>query len=124
MVAIIVMLIERIDTMPIQRNLDGVYFRVMRDGRGADVCWTDLCWEDRVEFARKHNNEGWLIRMIEIMNDIAWQIHEAYPMANIPPVHMYEGKKVTLTWLRNSLFRITADIRLVAEELNIVAERE
>ena len=109
--------------MPIQRNLDGVYFRVMRDGRGANVCWTDLCWEDRVEFARKHNNEGWLIRMIEIMNDIAWQIHEAYPMVNIPPVHMYEGKKVTLTWLRNSLFRITADIRLAAEEHNIVADR-
>lgn len=110
--------------MPIQRNLDGVYFRIMRDGKGLNVCWTDLCWEDRIDFARKNNNEGWLIRMIELMNDLAWQIHEAYPMANIPQVKMYEGKKVTLTWLRNSLFRITADIRLVAEELNIVAERD
>ena len=110
--------------MPIQRNLDGVYFRIMRDGKGLNVFWTDLCWEDRVEFARKHNNEGWLIRMIQIMNDLAWQIETAYPDIKITPVKMYEGKKVTLTWLRNSLFRLTADIRLAAEEHDIVAERE
>ena len=41
-----------------KRNLDGVYFRIMRDGKGQNVCWTDLEWEDRIEFARKHNDEG------------------------------------------------------------------
>ena len=111
-----------VNTMPIQRNLDGVYFRVMRDGRGANVCWTDLCWEDRVEFARKHNNEGWLIRMIQIMNDLAWQIEEAYPMIIIPTIKLPKETEVSKTWLRNSLFRITADIRLKAEEHNIVCE--
>jgi hypothetical protein len=55
--------------MPIKRDLDGVYFRVMRDGKGVNLCWTDLCWEDRTEFARKNNNEGWLIRMIQLMNE-------------------------------------------------------
>lgn len=108
--------------MPKKRNLDGIYFRVMRDGNGIDLCWTDLCWEDRIEFARKNNNEGWLIRMIELMNDLAWQIHEAYPIVNIPPVRLYEGKKMSLTWLRNSLFRVTADIRLAAEEYDIMVQ--
>jgi hypothetical protein len=108
--------------MPIQRNLDGVYFRIMRDGKGADVCWTDLCWEDRIEFARKHNDEGWLLRMIQILNDVAWTIHEAYPEIEIEPVVLREEVKTTKTWLRNSLFRLTADIRLAAEEYNIVCE--
>lgn len=109
--------------MPIQRELDNVYFRIMRDGKPKNLCWTDLMWEERIEFARKNNNEGWLIQMIQIMNDVAWQIHEAYPEAAIREVHLREGKKVSKTWLRNSLFMLTAEIRNVAEELNIVAER-
>ena len=108
--------------MPKQRNLDGVYFRIMRDGKGLNVCWTDLEWEDRIEFARKNNNEGWLIRMIQIMNDLAWQIHEAYPDIAIQEVHMRRGVKTTKTWLRNALFRLTADIRMVAEEHDIICE--
>lgn len=108
--------------MPKQRNLDGVYFRIMRDGKGLNVCWTDLEWEERIEFARKNNNEGWLIRMIQIMNDVAWQIHEAYPDVEIKEVHLRDGVKSTKTWLRNALFRLTADIRMVAEEHDIVAE--
>ena len=108
--------------MPKQRNLDGVYFRIMRDGKWLNVCWTDLEWEDRIEFARKNNNEGWLIRMIQIMNDLAWQIHEAYPDIAIQEVHMRRGVKTTKTWLRNALFRLTADIRMVAEEHDIICE--
>ena len=108
--------------MPTKRNLDTVFFRIMRDGHGDNVCWTDLCWEDRIEFARKNNNEGWLIRMIQILNEVAWTIHEAYPEIEIEPVVLREEIKTTKTWLRNSLFRLTADIRLKAEEHNIVCE--
>jgi hypothetical protein len=104
----------------VKRDLDGVYFRVMRDGHGVNLCWTDLCWEDRIEFARKNNNETWLIRMIQIMNDVAYKMTSEFPEAPIVPVKLHDGK-VSLTWLRNSLFRLTADIRLVAEELDIVA---
>jgi hypothetical protein len=107
----------------VKRDLDGVYFRVMRDGSPQNVCWTDLVWEDRIEFARKNNNENWLIQMIQIMNDVAYKITNEFPEAPIVPVKLGDGKK-TLTWLRNSLFRLTADIRLVAETLDIVAVRE
>lgn len=107
----------------VKRDLDGVYFRVMRDGSPQNVCWTDLVWEDRIEFARKNNNENWLIQMIQIMNDVAYKITSEFPEVFIVPVKLGDGKK-SLTWLRNSLFRLTADIRLVAETLDIVAVRE
>jgi hypothetical protein len=101
-----------------KRNLDGVYFRVMRDGEWQDICWTDLVWEDRIEFMRKHNDEGWLIRMIEIMNGVATNIRLHVPLANICEVRLPQGK-VTKTWLRNSLVKLTAEIRIAAEEYNI-----
>ena len=106
-------------------DLDGVYFfRVMRDGKGVDLCWTDLMWEERIEFTRKHNNEGWLIRMIQILNDTISRIVEVCPGVGIRPVIFYEGQTVSKTWLRNSLFRLTADILIVAEEHNIRRESE
>ena len=110
--------------MPIQRDLDGVYFRIMRDGKGVNLCWTDLCWEDRIEFARKNNNEGWLIRMIQIMNDVARKVNDVCPGASIRTITLREGKANKKSWLRNALFRLTAEIRMVAEEYNVVAERK
>lgn len=108
--------------MPKKRNLDGVYFRVMRDGHGDAICWTDLMWEERIEFARKNNNHCWLIRMIKLMNELAWQIEEAYPMIIIPKIILPKETEVSKTWLRNSLIRITADIRLAAEEYDITVQ--
>lgn len=35
-----------------QRNLDGVYFRVRRDGRWQNVCFSDLEQAERGEMAR------------------------------------------------------------------------
>lgn len=102
-----------------KRNLDGVYFRIMRDGKGQNVCWTDLEWEDRIEQARKNNDIGWLMRMIQIMNDVAWEIHEAFPDIEIKPVALHERAKTSKTWLLNSLIRLTADIRIAAEEHGI-----
>ena len=107
-----------------KRDLDGVYFRVMRDGKGEDLCWTDLMWEERIEFTRKNNNEGWLIRMIQILNDTINQVVEACPGIVIKPVIFYEGQTVSKTWLRNSLFRLTSDIMIAAEEHNIRRESE
>ena len=108
--------------MVVKRNIDSEYFRVMRDGEWQDVCWTDLDWEDKIEFSRKHNDTGWLMRMIQIMNDVARNIHEAYPIVKIKPVRLREEKQVSKTWLLNSLLRLTADIRLVAEEYDIKRE--
>jgi hypothetical protein len=106
----------------VKRNLDSEYFRIMRDGEWQDVCWTDLDWEDRIEFARKHNDVAWLMRMIQIMNDVAWRIREAYPVIEIKPVRLREETQISKTWLLNSLLRLTADIRLSAEEYDVRRE--
>ena len=36
-----------------QRNLDGIYFRVERDGRWQNVCYSDMEQAERDEIARK-----------------------------------------------------------------------
>lgn len=102
-----------------KRDLDGVYFRVMRDGKGADLCWTDLIWEERIEFARKENRVDWLLRMIQIMNEVAWEIREVFPESGIQPIKLLQEKKNSKRWLRNALFRITCDIRMAADVYDI-----
>ena len=37
----------------IQRNLDGIYFRVQRDRKGTNVCYSDMTADERDEVARK-----------------------------------------------------------------------
>lgn len=110
--------------MVVKRDLDNVYFRVMRDGKETDLCWTDIIWEERIEIARKNNTEGWLIRMIQLMNDVARNVNDVCPGASIDTITLREGKANKKSWLRNALFRLTAEIRMVAEEYNVVAERE
>jgi hypothetical protein len=61
--------------------------------------------------------------MIQIMNDVAWEIHYAYPDIEIKPVTLHEHTETSKTWLLNSLIRLTADIRIVTEEHGIVADR-
>jgi hypothetical protein len=105
-----------------RRHLDNIYFRVWRDGRTQNICWTDLIWEDRIEFMRKHNNEAWLISMIQQMNELAYLMGDLSPLARVQPVAIPTGKQVSLTWLRNALVRITAEIRMAAEECDIARE--
>ena len=99
-------------------DLDGIYSRVMRDGEWQDVCWTDLVWEERIAEMRKHD-EGWLIRMIEVLNMVAGNIKRDFPTANLQEVKFPEGKKVTKRWLRNSLIFLTAELRLVSDEMGV-----
>jgi hypothetical protein len=110
--------------MVVKRDLDNVYFRVMRDGKETDLCWTDIIWEERIEIARKNNTEGWLIRMIQLMNNVVWKIHESYPEVDIKPIKFLQEKVNSKRWLRNALFKITCEIRMAADEHDIVAERE
>ena len=43
---------------PIKRNLDGVYYRVDRDGKWDSVCFSDLTDEERMEFMSKLSEPG------------------------------------------------------------------
>ena len=41
------------------RNLDGYYFRVKRDGKWDNVCWSDMTDEERDE-QMTNRSEEWL----------------------------------------------------------------
>ena len=92
----------------------------MRDGSPVNMCWTDLDWQDRIDVMVKNNDEGWLMRMIQRMNDVAESINSDVPIAEIRTVTLPEDRQVTMTWLRTALMCITADIRLAADDYDIV----
>lgn len=57
---------------PTKRNLDGVYFRIERDGKWLNVCFSDLTRDER-EGVMKGRDEDWLKSMCHIM---AESLHE------------------------------------------------
>lgn len=48
------------------RNLDGVYFRVERNGKWESVCFSDLT-EEQMDEVLKNKNEKWLKAMCKIL---------------------------------------------------------
>jgi hypothetical protein len=60
--------------------------------------------------------------MINEMNNLAYLLSDLSPLARVQPVILPEEQQVSLTWLRNALVRITAEIRMAAEECNIEKE--
>ncbi len=50
------------------RNLDGVYFRIQRDGKWENICFSDLTPEERVE-VMKDRGEEWLKILCCILAD-------------------------------------------------------
>lgn len=54
--------------IPTQRNLDGIFFRVMRDGKPYNRCFTDLSVEEREEVLRPYSREQ-LYTMVVFLAD-------------------------------------------------------
>ena len=51
---------------PTERNLDGVYFRVPRDGKSVSLCFTDLTDEEQNNILEKYEKDS-LLRMCKIL---------------------------------------------------------
>ena len=51
-----------------KRNLDGVYFRVKRDGKWDNVCFSDLTKEERDEVC-KDRSINWMRSLADILAD-------------------------------------------------------
>lgn len=50
------------------RNLDGVYFRIQRNGKWENICFSDLTPEERIE-VMKDMGEEWLKSLCCILAD-------------------------------------------------------
>ena len=66
-----------------QRNLDGTYFRVERDGRMQNVCYSDMEQRERDEIARKRAETStpaeqaqWWRSMADILADQLYDMGE------------------------------------------------
>lgn len=66
-----------------QRNLDGVYFRVNRDGKWLDVCYSDMTEDerntviyDRMSDKPMDEQVGYYKRLAEIMADSLYDMGE------------------------------------------------
>ena len=57
------------------RNLDGYYFRVKRDGKWDNVCWSDMTDEERDE-QMTNRNEEWLKSLCKGLGNVIHKIGE------------------------------------------------
>ena len=71
-----------------QRNLDGVYFRVKRDGKWQNICYSDMTADERDEIARKRAEHAtpeqqaqWWRSMADIMADALYDMGEQFGIA-------------------------------------------
>lgn len=51
------------------RNLDGCYFRVERDGKWQDICFSDLTKEEQKQML-ENKNEKWLKSLCFYLADV------------------------------------------------------
>lgn len=62
---------------PKERALDGIYYRVERDGKWHNLCFTDLTTEEQEEMIKKYDAEG-LKRMVMLLAKILRDIGDTF----------------------------------------------
>lgn len=58
-----------------RRDLDGIYFRVERDGKWQDICFSDLTEEEMYDIMDS-KLEGWLKKMCVILANTLYGVGE------------------------------------------------
>ena len=61
--------------METKRNLDGVYFRVKRNGKWQNICFSDLTTKEMNEVL-KDRNKTWLKELCKILGNTIHEIGE------------------------------------------------
>ena len=61
---------------PIKRDLDGVYFRVERDGKWSNICFSDMTVDER-DMVMEGRDEEWLKSMCHILANCIHEIGDA-----------------------------------------------
>lgn len=62
-----------------KKNLDGVYFRVERNGKWDNICFSDMTKEERNEVMENRDSE-WLKSMCQILADTIVNIGEQFDL--------------------------------------------
>lgn len=68
---------ENKNIIPIPRELDGIYYRVERDGKWCNRCFTDLTTDEQEEMIKKYDAES-LKRMVMLLAKILRDIGDTF----------------------------------------------
>lgn len=110
----------------INRNLDGYYFRVLRDGKWTNVCFTDLHSEE-VESILRNRGAKWLQSLYDGLKEVLNKLFDTLNYNNISTVGCYKQTLEDIKGYNSLLIRIymiRALIRMIADEWDIIAEGE
>jgi hypothetical protein len=63
----------------LNRNLDGVYFRIQRDGKWGNVCFSDLT-EEEMDDTLHNKDEQWLKNLCKILGKTIKDIGDQFDL--------------------------------------------
>lgn len=66
---------------PVERGLDGIYFRVQRNGKWKNICFSDLTSDERNEVVKNRSNE-WLESVAFHLADTIRRIGDSYGISS------------------------------------------
>ena len=106
----------------INRNLDEVYFRVEREGKWQNICFTDLTDSETMEVL-KGRTEGWLTslydRLVEVLIEIKEIVnHETVDHSTKTVLELLSKKEMSV----EKLINIKNIIRNFADFYDIIRE--
>lgn len=71
---------EKNESYPMKRNLDGYYFRVQRNGRWQNICFTDLTLDEKKQII-KDKDDVWLQSLALGLANVIRDIGEIYDIS-------------------------------------------
>lgn len=101
------------------RNLDGVYFRIYRDNKWQNICFTDLT-EKETEAVIKDRSEEWLNNLYEILVEVLVKIKECINSQSVDNAINLILESISVLTTKEKLFTIKNVIRNLAAYYSIV----
>lgn len=102
----------------IYRNLDGIYFRIYRDEKWQDICFTDLL-NDEVLNVIRNRNEEWFIKMYEELERVLNKIVKCINSQEVDNATCVVLNAISTLTPKQKLFTIKNVIRNLADYYDI-----
>lgn len=103
----------------IYRNLDGIYFRIYRDNKWQNICFTDLT-ENETEAVIKDRSEEWLNSLYEELVKVLLEIKKCINSQSVDNAINLVLESISVLTTKEKLFTIKNVIRNLADYYNIV----
>lgn len=71
------------ENSPVERNLDGIYFRVKRGEEFKSICFSDMTLEERAVVLQGRSTE-WLISMCNVLAEVIHRIGDECDIEAVP----------------------------------------